>query len=263
MLRADVLIVTAIKEEFDALIAVEEGAVSGSVWRSEKLEDDRIYAVRRFTHSNSAHAFTVVATWATRMGEVAAVTTAVPLIERFRPRAIAMCGVCAGRRGDVQRGDVICANQVWQYEAGKTIAEYDDDGQRREDFKASLMVHQPDRPWVQAAQAFRTRSSVTGPPNTPCLVIKKPPPPRSAKRKTWNKARFPRKHPEHPIQAPPAPAALGPHAPDRVLKKLPLFLPKRPLPRAFQVYRCLYTSKSAKRRREVPLATPSPSAAPT
>jgi nucleoside phosphorylase len=155
MLRADVLIVTAIKEEFDALIAVEEGAVSGSVWRSETLEDARIYAMRRFTHPNSAHAFTVVATWATRMGEVAAVTAAVPLIERFRPRAIAMCGVCAGRRGDVQRGDVICASQVWQYEAGKSIVDYDDDGQRREDFKASLMVHQPDRPWVQAAQAFR------------------------------------------------------------------------------------------------------------
>jgi nucleoside phosphorylase len=38
-------------------------------------------------------------------------------------RCLAMCGVCAGKRGEVELGDVIVADRVWQYDTGKRKAE--------------------------------------------------------------------------------------------------------------------------------------------
>jgi nucleoside phosphorylase len=48
------------------------------------------------------------------VGATAAVNTLLPLLTELKPRCIAMCGVCAGRRGKVQLGDVVAADRLRQ-----------------------------------------------------------------------------------------------------------------------------------------------------
>lgn len=49
------------------------------------------------------------------------------------PRWLAMCGICAGRRGEVSLGDLIVADRVFSYDHGKLIASTGPDGQRQEE----------------------------------------------------------------------------------------------------------------------------------
>ncbi len=127
------------------------GAAPLSRWQEQKLDDDRRIAVRRFLHLDGKSSFSVVATWAVRMGEIATTLAAGPLIQQFRPRALGMSGVCAGRRGDCRRGDVIGATQLWNYEVGKHIVHTDPEtGARREVFKADVLTHQPKPRWVES-----------------------------------------------------------------------------------------------------------------
>jgi nucleoside phosphorylase len=53
------------------------------------------------------------------MGMVASALTASKLIESFRPRILAMVGVCAGIKSKVNLGDVIFADSTWDWQSGK------------------------------------------------------------------------------------------------------------------------------------------------
>lgn len=61
---------------------------------------------------------------------------------RLQPRCLAMCGVCAGRRGDVNLGDVIVADRVWQYDFGALKVSYSLDGKRHERYQADITTYQ-------------------------------------------------------------------------------------------------------------------------
>jgi nucleoside phosphorylase len=56
------------------------------------------------------------------MGAPAAMSTLLPLVEALAPRCIAMCGVCAGRRGKVRLGDVVAAERLYYHDTGKQPA---------------------------------------------------------------------------------------------------------------------------------------------
>jgi len=45
--------------------------------------------------------------WAHGMGATKAAALATELTKELSPRCLAMCGICAGRRGDVFLGDVL------------------------------------------------------------------------------------------------------------------------------------------------------------
>ncbi|MBZ9775380.1 hypothetical protein [Mesorhizobium sp. CO1-1-8] len=62
---------------------------------------------------------TIVAASAGNMGLVAASSLTAKMAMHFRPRVIGMCGICAGREGDTELGDVIVANPSWDYGSGK------------------------------------------------------------------------------------------------------------------------------------------------
>jgi nucleoside phosphorylase len=47
------------------------------------------------------------------MGGAAAVGSIALLVEAYKPQCLAMCGVCAGRPGEVELGDVIVADVLW------------------------------------------------------------------------------------------------------------------------------------------------------
>jgi hypothetical protein len=62
---------------------------------------------------------TVVTASQTAMGMVPAAILTVTTVEAWRPRLIAMTGVCAGVKDKVNRGDAIVAKQVFGYGSRK------------------------------------------------------------------------------------------------------------------------------------------------
>ncbi len=133
----DVLIVTALKLELDALKAVESG-LEGN-W--EEVASDPPYWVATFT--GAAGRVQVVAVRLTEMGGVATALGVGALISRLAPRCIAMCGVCAGHPEQTDLGDVILADRVYQHDFGK---------QKADSFQGDLWVHATTKPWRYVAQ---------------------------------------------------------------------------------------------------------------
>lgn len=96
----------------------------------------------------------VALTRALEMGGVATTSATVPLVTRYKPQCVAMCGVCAGRRGDVQLGDVIVADRLWTYDTGASVVEKDEQGREVERFKADPFTYNLNALWKQAAESF-------------------------------------------------------------------------------------------------------------
>lgn len=61
----------------------------------------------------------VVAAAAPRMGMVAAAVLTMKMIAKFRPRLLAMIGICAGVKGKCKTGDVLVADPAWDWQMGK------------------------------------------------------------------------------------------------------------------------------------------------
>lgn len=68
----------------------------------------------------------VIATLSPRMGMSAASIAATKLISEFHPRHIAVVGITAGLRGQVNIGDVIVADEVWDWGMGKWAHDSDE-----------------------------------------------------------------------------------------------------------------------------------------
>jgi nucleoside phosphorylase len=118
--RADVVILTAIQLEFDAVLKVEAGALAGSAWEEVSGPSGLPVAQRDFA-SKGDQPLRVAVARAPDMGATAAVSTLLPLIETLEPRCIAMCGVCAGRRKKVALGDVVAPDRLYYYDTGKQL----------------------------------------------------------------------------------------------------------------------------------------------
>lgn len=70
----------------------------------------------------------VYAATAPRMGMPTTAVLATKMILQFRPELIAMTGIAAGIRGEVNLGDVIVADPVWDYGSGKWTEGPDGEG---------------------------------------------------------------------------------------------------------------------------------------
>lgn len=55
------------------------------------------------------------------MGMVAATTALLPLVHQYNPRYIEMTGVCAGRPGKTNLGDVIATDRLFFHDIGKQL----------------------------------------------------------------------------------------------------------------------------------------------
>jgi nucleoside phosphorylase len=104
--RVDVLIVVALRDELDAMLAQGGGAT----WRAARDSGGAIY-YERDDHAQG-HPMRLALAWLGGPGQGAATMRSRRLIDELDPMCIAMCGVCAGRRGRVQPGDVIVADRV-------------------------------------------------------------------------------------------------------------------------------------------------------
>jgi WD40 repeat protein/nucleoside phosphorylase len=141
----DVLIIVALEDELDAVLA-EGGGVDG--WQRVR---DHVH-VR--TLSNAAgQELVVAAAWTGAMGAMATATRAAPLVKELQPSCLAMCGICAGKRGDVALGDVIVADRVYSFDHGKLVAA--EDGKGTPSFFHDITTYNLERSWRMDAAAFR------------------------------------------------------------------------------------------------------------
>lgn len=120
--EADVVILTAIPLEYQAVLQVEAGACEGSRWEEEKGPNGLPVAFRAF-QSASGRPLRVAVSQAGDMGAVSATNALLPLVDVWRPRCVAMCGVCAGRPGKTNLGDVIAAERLFFHDTGKRLPE--------------------------------------------------------------------------------------------------------------------------------------------
>ena len=110
----DLGIIVALKSpELDAVLALPWD------WKvAEQPSDPTLYQIGTFTRKDGTVGRAVVAR-AGQMGMPAATALATKLGMTFKPRCIAMVGICAGNKDDTEIGDIVAANPTWDYGSGK------------------------------------------------------------------------------------------------------------------------------------------------
>jgi len=118
----DALIITALKEEFDATQNVGMSGVGRDPGIETWVEHDRAtnspYLLGSYILADDSR-ITVALARPTRMAVSATSPTAASLAERLNPTCLAMSGVCAGNPARVALGDVVVAELAYGYGEGK------------------------------------------------------------------------------------------------------------------------------------------------
>jgi tetratricopeptide (TPR) repeat protein/nucleoside phosphorylase len=139
--KVDVVILTAIKLEYQAVLQVEAGALAGSQWKEESGPNGLPVAFREF-QGKGERPLRVAVAQAGGMGVVSATNALLPLVDAYSPRCVAMCGVCAGRPGKTNLGDVVAAERLFIHDAGKRLPDEVQQDLKtyvlREDWKVAL-----------------------------------------------------------------------------------------------------------------------------
>ncbi|WP_049949671.1 pentapeptide repeat-containing protein [Sorangium cellulosum] len=122
--HVDVLVVTAHKDELDAVLAegaAGDGEAGDRGWRERRdLGGLRYY--RRTLPSARGGLLVVAAAWIGEAGQRTAVIRGQHLLAELDPACLAMCGACAGDPRKVSPGDVIVADQLYSFDHGKRAA---------------------------------------------------------------------------------------------------------------------------------------------
>ncbi|MFT4978823.1 MAG: nucleoside phosphorylase [Myxococcota bacterium] len=108
----DVVIVTALQAELDALLALDGG------WEERTDGQDFAYFYVQLERAGKKP-LRIAAATSGELGRVSAAVRAQTLQQELKPRCLAMCGICAGVRDRVALGDVIVADRVFDHDAGK------------------------------------------------------------------------------------------------------------------------------------------------
>jgi nucleoside phosphorylase len=163
----DVLVITALRDELEGVLRAEiRGDVFESLppssndrgrsislgpWVEYKDSQELPFYSREFL-SISGSRFRVAVAELESMGLTAAAGRAAGLARELQPRCIAMAGICAGLRHDVNLGDVIVAERVFQHDLGKyvTSSAKEIDSQLLRD----ITTHQLDTQWKFFAREF-------------------------------------------------------------------------------------------------------------
>ena len=145
MSQVDVLIVTALKEEYEAAREAGLRGYAGNpgvaAWEDRGLETPP-YLIGNYVIAGGA-SMSVALARSVRMGSIATSPVVSSLVERLKPRCLAMCGVCAGNPAAVALGDVIVAELAYAYDEGKRARQAFEGDHRQ--------VPLPDS-WVRSAQ---------------------------------------------------------------------------------------------------------------
>lgn len=112
----DFVIVTALPEERDALLAKLPGA--------RKLDKGirdihTFYSAQVKTRRKDRSEYSVIITCLVKMGPITATAQTVSVVTKWQPRYVMLVGIACGIRGVVKHGDVLIASQVADYTIGK------------------------------------------------------------------------------------------------------------------------------------------------
>jgi nucleoside phosphorylase/CheY-like chemotaxis protein len=108
------------------------------------------------TFSGEKGKVSVIVASAPRMGMPAAAVTASKLIHNFRPRIVAITGICAGIRGKAEIGDIIVADPCFDWGSGKWVSEKDGGALK---FKPAAYQWRLDEPLRVGAKAISGEGS--------------------------------------------------------------------------------------------------------
>ncbi len=113
----DLAILTALDTvEFDAVQSLPIN------WEPLRLQHDETRYLSG-TLATESGTKSIIAAAAPRMGIPASAILSSKIIHQFRPRFIAMVGICAGRKDKVNLGDLIIAEPTWDWGSGKISSE--------------------------------------------------------------------------------------------------------------------------------------------
>ena len=143
--QADGLIVTAVKDEWDAVVGRHRRRTAESLGEAHRSDGagGRLSRLHERARDPAGRGRSGL-----RDGGASR-----PSWRRYRsasgardplPRDV---GVCAGRRGDLALGDVFIADRTWPYDQGKVKVSVDDQGQRIEGFQGDVdlyRIHPPE-----------------------------------------------------------------------------------------------------------------------
>ncbi len=146
----DILILVALKDELDALLAIDAPFVE-SEWIQYGGTNSTPYWHRKFSDANGV-AFSVAAARTTEMRGEAVAALGGKLVTKLKPKAIAMCGVCAGPRDDVHQGDVIVATELFRYDMGKIVTRITSEGTTEEELFHEIRTYNLKKSWKYAVQ---------------------------------------------------------------------------------------------------------------
>jgi nucleoside phosphorylase len=141
---SDVLLICALKDEYNQVLNVRDGLVEPG-W-TERIGPDG-WIVADAVYETKSSPLRVTATWADHMGREQAQAVASRLISEEPAKCIAMSGICGGRRGKLELGDVIFADRLWSYDAGKLVVE---DG--KDKFQGDMFQYRLTPVWAQRMQ---------------------------------------------------------------------------------------------------------------
>lgn len=146
MSQIDVLIVTALQEEYEAAREVGLDGYPGNpgipAWEDRDAETPTPYIKGNYVVVGGS-AISVALARPTRMGSNATGPVVASLVERLKPQCLAMCGVCAGNPAHVSLGDVVIAELAYAYDEGKKT---------RQDFEPDHRQILLSDTWLRAAQ---------------------------------------------------------------------------------------------------------------
>ncbi|WP_437982835.1 pentapeptide repeat-containing protein [Sorangium sp. So ce117] len=115
----DVLVVVALQDELEGVLAQGDGGAAG--WRELRdLGGFRYY--RRVFSSAHGGSLSVAAAWIGEAGQRTAAIRGQQLLTELDPACLAMCGICAGDPRKVALGDVIVADRLYSFDEGKRVA---------------------------------------------------------------------------------------------------------------------------------------------
>lgn len=142
---SDVLIICALRDEYNALLKTIDGETS---WKEEIVDG---WTVAKATVATPSGALSLIATWQNFMGREQAIAATTSLLqqEKNRIKCICMTGICAGRRGKVHLGDVIFADRLWSYDSGKSVVI-----NGIESFQGDQLQFRPNPKILQRMQSF-------------------------------------------------------------------------------------------------------------
>ncbi len=108
----DLAIVTAVKIEMESVHKIIE-----CIEENKYSDDSTSYYTGSITVNEKN--LKVVTANQNQMGMVAASNLCSKIINRFKPKYLAMVGIAAGKKDKGNYGDIIAATQIWDYSSGK------------------------------------------------------------------------------------------------------------------------------------------------